>query len=86
MRRLDSILAEHAGDKPIAFMTIDVEGAEMGVLASNDWARWKPFVILVEYVGFKFETWADLPSVQLLQKEGYELQDKIGENLLFVLK
>jgi len=86
MRRLDHILAEHAGNKPIAFMTIDVEGSELGVLASNDWSRWKPYVILVECNDFKFEAWTESPSVRLLQKEGYGLQDKIGENLLFVLK
>ena len=36
-RRLASILAEHAGDRTIHFLKVDVEGAEYQVLASSDW-------------------------------------------------
>src|SRR5579871_978758 len=37
--RLDALFAEHVGDKSIQFMTMDIEGAELGALKSNDWTR-----------------------------------------------
>jgi len=85
VRRLDNILAEHVGDKPIAFMSIDVEGSEDGVLASNDWTRWKPYAVFIECTDFKFGSPNDLVAVNILQGCGYVLQDKIGSNLLFTL-
>jgi hypothetical protein len=34
--------------KPIDFMTVDVEGFDLQVLKSNDWARFRPAVVLFE--------------------------------------
>ena len=36
-------------DKKIDFLNIDVEGLEIDVLKSNDWDRFSPEVILVEF-------------------------------------
>lgn len=47
-RRLDSILAEATGGKPIDFMTIDVEGHEMAALAGLSLDIWRPRVIIIE--------------------------------------
>lgn len=47
-RRLDSILAEAAGDKPIDFITIDVEGHEIAALSGLSLARWRPRVLIIE--------------------------------------
>ena len=49
-RRLDSILDETAGDRAIGFLKIDVEGTEADVIASNDWTRHRPIVVVVEAV------------------------------------
>lgn len=32
----------------IHFMVVDTEGTEAAVLASNDWTRWRPWVLVVE--------------------------------------
>ncbi|TAG81134.1 MAG: FkbM family methyltransferase [Betaproteobacteria bacterium] len=45
--RLAGILAEHGVDE-IHFMKIDVEGAEAAVLRGMDFARWRPWVMLIE--------------------------------------
>lgn len=82
-RRLDRLLAEHAGERSIAFMSIDVEGSEYGVLASNNWERWRPEVILMEVHGFDFNAPFASPAARLLVEHRYMLTDKIGENLLF---
>jgi len=44
---LADLLARHIGG-PIAWMKIDVEGAEAEVIAGNDWARFRPQVVVVE--------------------------------------
>lgn len=86
MRRLDGLLSEHVGDRPITFMCMDVEGTEDGVLASNDWTRWKPYALLIERTDFKFDAPRELPAVRFLYEQGYELRDKIGENILMTLR
>lgn len=49
-RRLADVLAEHADGRGIAFLSVDVEGAEAEVLASNDWSRFRPRVVVVEAI------------------------------------
>jgi FkbM family methyltransferase len=49
-RRLDSILREHAADRRIHFLKVDVEGAERQVLASSDWGSFRPIVVIVEAI------------------------------------
>ena len=49
-RRLASILAEHAGDRTIHFLKVDVEGAEYQVLASSDSTSFRPMVVVVESI------------------------------------
>ncbi|MEM9224942.1 MAG: FkbM family methyltransferase [Pseudomonadota bacterium] len=47
-RRLDDILGEHAPGQDIDLLSVDCEGYDLAVLQSNDWARWRPGVILTE--------------------------------------
>ena len=49
-RRLASILEEHAADRTIHFLKVDVKGAEPQALASSDWARFRPVVVVVESI------------------------------------
>jgi FkbM family methyltransferase len=84
MRRLDALFAEHIGDKQIQFMTIDVEGAELGVLRSNDWKRWRPEVILMECAEFDFMAPAASPTVSFLLAQNYVLRLKVGGNVILV--
>ena len=84
MRRLDALFADHLGDTQIQFMSIDVEGAELGVLRSNDWVRWRPELIMMECLGFDFTAPLALPAVAYLAERGYRLDSKLGENLVFI--
>lgn len=62
---LTEYLPQHLG---IDFMSIDVEGAELEVLASNDWSRWRPRVICVE------SSTANRTAVEgTLIRHGYEI-------------
>ena len=49
-RPLESILREHAADRTIHFLKVDVEGAERQVLASSDWASFRPIVVIAEAI------------------------------------
>jgi len=46
---LAALCAAHAPER-VDFLKIDVEGAEASVLAGNDWARFRPRVVVVEAV------------------------------------
>ena len=47
LRTLAEVLGEYCTGE-ISFLKVDVEGAEAEVLEGNDWARWRPRVVLVE--------------------------------------
>jgi len=47
---LDRIFAEHAPPGGVEFLKVDVEGTEADVLASLDWQRRRPRVVVVEAV------------------------------------
>jgi FkbM family methyltransferase len=57
-RRLESILREHAVGRTIHFLKIDVEGAEEEVIASSEWAAFRPIVVVVEAV----QSWTTTPT------------------------
>ena len=45
---LSEIFEEHAANQPVHFLKIDVEGAEQDVLASGNFDRHRPYVVVVE--------------------------------------
>jgi FkbM family methyltransferase len=72
VRRLDEILDEFlpAGQN-IDFMSIDVEGTDAAVLSSNDWARFRPELVLVETLRTDVLSLGQCPSSRLLLDAGY---------------
>lgn len=78
-RRLDSILSEHAPSQ-IDFLKIDVEGAEGGVVRSNDWSRFRPSILIIEAIDpqtqeIRTEDWQDI-----VLEAGYEMVHFDGAN------
>jgi len=45
---LTNILTAHASRRPIAFLKIDAEGAELAIIRSTDWRVIRPTVLLIE--------------------------------------
>ena len=60
----------------IDFISIDVEGAEMEVLLSNDWKKWCPKWILIEQLDLDLENQSVNPVCVFLRKQGYVLDSK----------
>lgn len=59
-RTLTSICEEHVDDRPIHFLKIDVEGHEETVLRGMDFARWRPWIILVETPWERNQVWESI--------------------------
>lgn len=82
VRRLDSILAEHAKGRDIQFLSLDVEGAELGVLKSNAWDTWRPEYILIEAKDFDMLAPRKSETINFLLDLGYTLDSKVSENII----
>jgi FkbM family methyltransferase len=68
----------------IDFLNVDVEGLDLDVLASNDWTKYQPTVVLAE--DLTLTSMRDLdksPVVCLMQQQGYELYCKVVNTLIF---
>lgn len=93
MRRLASVLDEHARGKTIDFLSVDVEGAELAVLIGAELTRHRPKVILAEsrlpVTVNMVDRFFDVPDrtadyVKLLEPRSYLLAYRDGLNAFFV--
>jgi hypothetical protein len=65
-------------------MTIDVEGADMDVLETNDWQKYRPKMILIEIFNSTFDDLTDNPVSQFLYKNGYQIYSKCVQTVFFI--
>ena len=87
MRTLAAVWREHVPEaQPVHFLKVDVEGFERAVLAGNDWARCRPWIVVVE---------ATLPNSQveshaawepLLLQSGYDHAYSDGLNRFYLAR
>jgi FkbM family methyltransferase len=49
-RTLQSIVDEHARDREVHFLKVDVEGHERQVLEGADFRRWRPWIVVLEAI------------------------------------
>jgi FkbM family methyltransferase len=80
---LASILIQHAPPEGIDFLSIDVEGAELDALQSNDWTRFRPKLICAEILDAPIADVAQHPVAKFLAGEGYRLFAKTGFSSFF---
>jgi len=78
MQPLVAILDDYNMGHDIVFMSVDVEGYELEVLSTNDWHRYRPYLIVIE---INNNTAAIL---SYLKKNGYELVFRNHTNGIFV--
>ena len=83
-RPLADVLAEHSRQTGISFLSVDVEGAEAEVLASNDWVRFRPRVVIVEAIDpitmlSNYQNWEPI-----LLENGYHYAVSDGLNRFYV--
>ena len=78
VRKLSTILAEHADGQHIDFMSVDVEGYELDVIAGNDWKKYRPELLVME-INLDREK-----KIKAMQFHGYELAYYNGLNGFFI--
>ena len=82
---LAQILDQHLpAGVSIDFMTIDVEGLDHEVIASNDWQRYRRRIVLVELLNTELENLATHPTAILLHQHGYRALAKTLNTCFFV--
>jgi FkbM family methyltransferase len=83
---LAEILNTHlSSNQRIDFMTVDVEGLEKEVLSSNDWAKYKPEMILVEMLDSSINSLSETEIARFLFGLGYFLFAKTFNTVFFKL-
>jgi hypothetical protein len=83
-RSLSAVLDEHLpAGTTIDFLSIDVEGHDYEVLTSNDFIKYRPKVICIEYHSFSFDTYRESPIFQYLYQRGYALKGFAYPNMFF---
>lgn len=68
----------------IDFLTIDVEGNDLQVLQSNDWAQFRPRLVLVECLGSTLLDIGVQPTVAFLASVGYVPYAKTANTFVFI--
>jgi len=73
VRSVNAVLAEHFGEAAPDFVSIDVEGLDLEILRSWDFARWRPKVFCVETITYSDQrTGIKIPEIaELLHDRGY---------------
>lgn len=68
----------------IDFMTIDAEGFDHEIIISNDWARYRPRVLLVELLNTDIQNLDTNPTAQVLKSHNYRIMAKSFNTFFFV--
>ncbi len=70
-------------DQAIDFLSVDVEGHDLQVLRSNDWARFRPSVVVAECRDLDLESISADPVVAFLHDAGYRLIARLHNSCFF---
>jgi FkbM family methyltransferase len=83
-RTLGDILNEHLNESTeIDFLSIDVEGCDFQVLRSNDWSRFRPKIVLVEYLDNNFDEFGNSDMKTFMKENGYDFFAKTINTVFF---
>jgi FkbM family methyltransferase len=81
LRRLDTILSEHAGDiEGVDILSVDVEGWELEVLRGLDFSRYRPKVMVIENL------FSDREYLAFAKSHGYALWLVAPPNDVYVVE
>ena len=86
VERLDTILDKYLGNRVIDVLTLDVEKRELDVLESNNWAKYRPQIIVMESlvsVNESLDKIYDDPAVAYLVDKGYIAVAKLSNAVFF---
>ena len=70
----------------IDVMSVDVEGMDLEVLASNDWQRFRPRLVIAELLETQLNTIAQSDIHAFLAVQGYVLVSKLFNSAVFMAR
>jgi FkbM family methyltransferase len=83
-RRLEQVLDQYLPRATaIDMMSVDVEGLDLQVLKSNNWAKYRPAILLVERLGLSFPALLQNELYLYLTSQGYDLYAKTVNTVFF---
>ena len=84
---LSKVLDSHlpSGQK-INFLSVDVEGLDLTVLASNDWTKYRPKVVLAEVLDSSLDKLENEPVYNYMATKGYNLFAKLVHTCIFMIE
>lgn len=84
VKPLGQILHENMPkDQPITFMNVDAEGMDYDVLASNDWATFRPEAVAVEVHDFDIANARGHRTFELMVGQGYRLISHVAVTSIY---
>lgn len=82
-RPLAEVLDAHLPpETAIRLMNIDVEGEEMGVLASNNWDKYIPEWVILEIRDTPVRELFQTPEMMFMTEKGYELVSRLKQSVI----
>jgi FkbM family methyltransferase len=81
---LADILEEHALDRDIHFLKIDVEGFEENVIRGNDWERFRPWILVIEATFPMSQIESHASWEPLILEAGYHFAYADGLNRFYI--
>jgi FkbM family methyltransferase len=83
--RLDEILDKYLPTgTEIDFLTIDVEGLDMQVLLSNNWEKYRPKIVLLEYLRSSMENLLKSDLCKFMSEKKYKLHGRTVSTVVFI--
>lgn len=85
-RTLSEILDEYLPEgREFELLNTDVEGLDLKVLKSNNWSKYRPKVVVAEYLERQpLENLMDSEIVRYMKGQGYGLYSKTDNSLFFI--
>ncbi len=83
---VNEVLSNNFSDRPLDFLSLDVEGLDLIILESFDFTRWRPKVICVETITYsEHHKGRKIPEIgQVLSDNGYFLYADTYINTIYV--
>lgn len=83
-RKLSWVLDRYLNDNKIDFLTVDVEGMDFEVLKSNNWNKYRPKVIIIEFFTDSIENILNSKINSFLNEKGYLFYCCTPTNVFFI--
>lgn len=74
---------EMPAGQQIDFMSVDVEGLDLNVLRSNDWQKYRPYIVLAEALDLSLEQIGGNELARFMKSQGYVIFGKTYNTLFF---